>query len=154
MTRSLSSDQHSVIHRLHAAMNQHDLEGFLACFDPEYRSEQPAHPDRAFGGIEQVRKNWSKIFGGIPDFHAELLRHAVDGDTHWAEWRWHGTQPEGVPMELRGVTLFGVEEERITWGRLYMEPVEEAGAGIDVAVDRMAASRGSTTPTAEKGTEP
>lgn len=151
---SSSPGQPSAMHRLHAAMNAHDLEAFLACFDPEYRSEQPAHPDRAFVGIEQVRKNWAKIFGGIPDFRAELLRHTVDGDTEWAEWRWSGTQSDGTLMELRGVTLFGVEDERLAWGRLYMEPVEQEGAGIDVAVDRMATLSGSTTPTAEKGTEP
>ena len=55
-------------------MNEHDVGAFVACFDPGYRSEQPAHPNRGFGGREQVEKNWSALFGGIPDFHAELLR--------------------------------------------------------------------------------
>ncbi|CAN5862300.1 hypothetical protein BH23GEM7_BH23GEM7_20470 [soil metagenome] len=151
MTTSSSAHQQAAIQRLQAAMNEHDLEAFLACFDPEYRSEQPAHPDRAFGGVEQVRKNWSKIFGGIPDFRAELLRHTVDGDTHWAEWRWFGTQPDGVRMELRGVTLFGVEQDRIAWGRLYMEPVKEQGAGIDEAVDEMTASARASSHPQEKG---
>ncbi len=140
MTMSTSTQQESVIQRLHEAMNAHDLEAFLACFHPEYRSEQPAHPDRAFQSVDQVRQNWSKIFAGIKDFRSELLRHVADGDTHWVEWRWTGTQPDGTPMELRGVTLFGDEEERIAWGRLYMEPVEQAGQGIDAAVDRMAGS--------------
>ena len=50
----MSSSAPPVLVRLHEAMNQHDLEAFLSCFDPRYRSEQPGHPDRAFGGVEQV----------------------------------------------------------------------------------------------------
>jgi hypothetical protein len=45
-----------VLERLHRAMNEHDVEGFLANVDADYRSEQPAHPERAFGGREQVRE--------------------------------------------------------------------------------------------------
>jgi hypothetical protein len=44
------SSPKSVLTQLQAAQNQHDLEAFLACFDPNYKCEQPAHPDRAFGG--------------------------------------------------------------------------------------------------------
>jgi SnoaL-like domain len=62
-----------VVERLRRAMNAHDLEAHVACFHPDYRSEQPAHPNRGFGGREQVEKNWTSIYGTIPDFHAELL---------------------------------------------------------------------------------
>jgi hypothetical protein len=43
--------------RLAAAMNAHDLDAFVALFAPDYDSAQPAHPDRAFTGSEQVRVN-------------------------------------------------------------------------------------------------
>jgi hypothetical protein len=46
-----------VLERLRDAQNGHDLDAFVACFDPQYRSEQPVHPDRAFVGSEQVRSN-------------------------------------------------------------------------------------------------
>ena len=82
----------SVVERLNAAMNAHDLEAFLACFQDDYESEQPAHPDRAFRGREQVRRNWSAVFDGVPDFRSELLRSAADGDTVWSEWHWQGMQ--------------------------------------------------------------
>ena len=52
--------------RLQAAMNAHDLEAFVACFVEDYDSVQPAHPDRAFRGREQVRANWSAVFSGGP----------------------------------------------------------------------------------------
>ena len=123
---------HTVLERLQAAMNQHDLEAMLECFDPDYRSEQPLHPNRGFDGKEQVRKNWSAILGSFPDFEAELLAHAASDQTVWSEWRWRATG-----LNMAGVTLFGVREGRIVWGRLYMEPVEEGGEGIDEAVRGM-----------------
>ncbi len=126
------------VERLHNAMNQHDLEAFLACFDPKYRSEQPAHPSRGFGGREQVEKNWSALFEGIPDFHAELLATATEGDTVWCEWHWTGTRTNQAPLDLRGVTLFEIKNGRIVSGRLYMEEVDEAGVDIDETVRRLA----------------
>jgi ketosteroid isomerase-like protein len=127
-----------IVERLHHAMNRHDLEAFLACIDPDYRSEQPVHPNRGFGGREQVEKNWSALFEGIPDFHAELLATATEGDTVWSEWHWTGTRANEAPLDMRGVTLFGIENGRIVSGRLYMEEVEEAGEDIDEAVRRLA----------------
>jgi limonene-1,2-epoxide hydrolase len=127
-----------VVERLRNAMNRHDLEAFLDCFDPAYRSEQPVHPNRGFGGREQVEKNWSALFEGIPDFHAELLATATEGDTLWSEWHWTGTRASEAPLDVRGVTLFGIEDGRIVSGRLYMEEVEEGGGDINETVRRLA----------------
>jgi limonene-1,2-epoxide hydrolase len=128
-----------VVERLHNAMNQHDLEAFVACFDPAYRSEQPAHPNRGFGGREQVEKNWSALFEGIPDFHAELLAAATDGDTVWSEWHWTGSRrADETALDMRGVALFEIGNGRIVSGRLYIEDVDEAGADIDETVRRLA----------------
>jgi ketosteroid isomerase-like protein len=132
------SSPRSVIERLQTAQNQHDLAAFLACIDPDYQSEQPVHPDSAFQGSEQVRKNWAAIFSGVPDFRSELLCSAVEGETGWAEWHWSGTHTDGKPLQMRGVTIFGVRDERIVWGRLYMEPVQQTGAGIDAQMQRWA----------------
>jgi len=126
-----------VLRRLHLAMNRHDLEEFLDCFDPLYRSEQPAHPTRGFGGREQVEKNWSALFEGVPDFRAELLATAGEGDTSWSEWRWTGTRADGSNLDMRGVTLFTIENGRVVAGRLYMEEVEDAGGNIDETVRRL-----------------
>ena len=123
-----------VLERLHRAVNQHDLEAFVACFHPAYRSEQPVHPNRGFGGQEQVRTNWQALFEGIPDFHAELLATATEGDTVWSEWHWTGTRANEAPLDIRGVTLFRIEAGWIVSGRLYMEEVEEAGGDIDETV--------------------
>lgn len=111
--------------RLRKAFNAHDLEGLVALVDPDYESEQPAHPERGFRGREQIRKNWASIFSRVPDFRADVLRGAVDGDTVWTEWRWHGMRADGSKFDLRGVTLFRVWNGRIVSGRLYMEPVSQ-----------------------------
>lgn len=118
-----------VIERLRQAMNSHDPEAMLECFDPDYRSEQPAHPNRGFGGKEQVHKNWSAMFESFPDFQAELLRHSSDGNVVWSEWHWSATG-----LNMAGVTVMGIKEGRISWARLYMETVEEAGQDIDEAM--------------------
>lgn len=113
-------------------MNDHDLEAFVDCLAPDYRSEQPAHPSRSFGGRDQARENWSSVFAGVPDFRAELLSLAVTDDAvELGEWSWSGTHTDGSPFAMRGVTVMGVEHGRIAWGRLYMELVEDDGAAID-----------------------
>ena len=124
--------------RLAAAMNAHDIEAHVACFAEDYRSEQPVHPDRGFGGRDQVRANWSAIFAGIPDFEAELVRTAAEGDTVWSEWRWRGNRDTGSPLDMAGVIVCGVRDGLIAWGRLYVEDVQRSGEGIDAAVRRMA----------------
>ncbi len=131
----------SVIERLGDAINQHDLDALAACFAPDYASEFPAHPDRAFRGHAQMRKNWAQIFGGVPDIAATLLRSAAAGDTAWGEWDWRGTRADGAPFAMRGVTVVGVQDDRITWARMYMEPVEVSGAGADAAIQRVAGGR-------------
>ena len=131
------SSPQSLLERLQATQNQHDLEAFVDCLDPDYQSEQPVHPDRAFQGREQARQNWSAIFSSMPDFHSELLRAATEGEAAWGEWRWSGTRADGTRLEMRGVTIFGVRDGRITWGRLYMETVEETGAAIDAVVQSL-----------------
>jgi ketosteroid isomerase-like protein len=138
MSAQVNASPQEVGERLHQAMNQHDVEAFLACIDPDYQSEQPAHPNRGFGGREQVEKNWSALFEGIPDFRAELLATAIDGDTLWSEWHWTGTRANEAPLDMRGVTLFEVKNGRIVSGRLYMEEIEQGGADIDETVRRLA----------------
>ena len=127
-----------LLERLREAINAHDLDRFVSCFARDYTSEQPAHPARAFRGQEQVRKNWGTFFDLVPDLRGELLATAVSDDVEWGEWHWHGTRTDGDPFRLRGVTLFGVRDDEIVWGRLYMEPVEEAGPDIDRSVQQLA----------------
>ena len=119
------------------AMNAHDIDAFVSLFARDYDSRQPVHPDRAFRGREQVRANWSAVFSGVPDFRAELVAAAVEADTLWSEWRWRGTHEDGSRLEMAGVIICGVQRGMIAWARLYVEPVEQRGEGIDAAVREM-----------------
>jgi ketosteroid isomerase-like protein len=128
-----SAGPDATLQRLQAAQNQHDLEALVDCFAPDYESEQPLHPGTAFRGRDQVRKNWATILAAVPDFQPEFLSYAKRDNTVWAEWHWHGARADGKRLAMRGVTLFGVQNDRIVWGRLYMEP-EESDTGIDAQV--------------------
>ena len=124
-----------MMNRLLDALNAHDVDAFVECFASDYRSEQPAHPSRAFAGRDKVRENWTSVFAGIPDFHAELVVSATTEDTvEIGEWRWRGTHTDGAPFAMRGVTVMGVDGKHIAWGRLYMEVIDHDGADIDQMV--------------------
>ena len=110
-----------VFERMIQATNRHDLEAMLAFFAPDYRSEQPFHPERNFVGQEGVRKNWKFFFTTIPDIQIEVLGEVEEGDTVWAELHYHGTQIDGKKHDVMGVTLMGIQADQITWARLYIE---------------------------------
>ena len=141
MTTVTRHDPRTVFERLIRAQNAHDLEAMLACFDPDYRSEQPIHPARGFRGVDQVRKNWTALLGAIRDFRSDVLRTAVDDDTVWAEMNWSGTRSDGSPFDQMVVGIFGIRDGRIAWGRLYAGDVEREGEDIDTAVQRMTGAR-------------
>ena len=123
-----------LLFKLRDALNAHDIETFVSCFDENYYSEQPVHPDRTFQGREQVRKNWTSNFEEMPDFLSQLIRYAINDDCVWTEWEWQGTRRDNSKMFMRGIMIIGVQNDKIIWGRLYVEPVEVNGQGIEAAV--------------------
>jgi ketosteroid isomerase-like protein len=122
--------------QLSAATNAHDVEAITGCFAPEYVNQTPCHPARGFVGNEQVRRNWTTILAGVPDLVAEVLGASVDGDRVWTEWEMRGTQRDGAPHLMRGVVIFTVPDQRATAARFFLEPVDQAGDGVDEAVRR------------------
>jgi ketosteroid isomerase-like protein len=130
-----------VIDRLAAAMNAHDLDAVAGLIHEDYRSEQPAHPGRAFAGRAQMLANWEAMLAGVPDFRAEICRSVQDGDTTWTEWRWSGTRSDGQAFEMRGVTLFEVTGGQVAAGRLYLEDVEQDVVSIEQAVQDLSGRR-------------
>jgi ketosteroid isomerase-like protein len=135
------ADPRALMERLTAAQNARDVDAMVACFHDDYRSEQPLFPARAFAGVEQVRTNWSTLLAAITDFHAELIRTAVDGDTVFAEVHWTGTKADGTPLDDRGVFIGGVRVDRIAWARLYVDEVHHESAAIDAVVREMAGTQ-------------
>jgi len=114
-----------VFERMISALNRHDLDAMVACYAPDFRSEQPFHPERSFTGQAGVRKNWSFFFTTMPDYQVEVLNETVEGDTVWAELHFHGTQTDGTKHSTRGVSIQGISADQIIWARLYIESVQE-----------------------------
>jgi len=127
----------AVLERLLEAVNSHDLDQMVACFADDYVNETPAHPQRGFRGSEQVRRNWTQIFAGVPDFRAQVPRAAVDGDTVWTEWEMSGTRTDHAPFLMRGVVIFGVIDDSIASARFYIEPVEDTSGDVTAATNRV-----------------
>lgn len=126
-----------VMERLREAQNAGDAAQLAALFTDDYQSVQPAHPNRGFGGSSQVLSNWSTMFDNIPDFTAELVASAVDGDTEWGEWYWHGTRRDGSAFSMQGVIIATVRNGLIAAARLYMELTEVGGSDIDATVQEL-----------------
>src|SRR4051812_24561750 len=134
-----TSEAGAVLARLERATNAHDLNALTACFAADYRNDTPAHPERGFTGRDQVRRNWEQIFAAIPDLTATVLSSAVNGDEAWSEWEHRGTRRDGSAHVMRGVVIFGVAKDLLTWARFYLEPVQEGGGNVDAAVRRQIA---------------
>ncbi len=125
------------LRRLRDAVNGHDLDAVVGCFTTSYRNDTPAHPARSFTGTEQVRRNWERIFAGLPDITATIHAAVVDGDAIWSEWEMNGARLDGTVEALRGVIIFGLLGDRIDSARFYLEPVDTATDGHDAAVGRL-----------------
>ncbi len=131
-----------VLDALIAATNRRDIDGIVAQFATDVRSDTPAHPARSFVGSDQVRRNWSQILGAIDDLTATIASSVTSagttpgGETVWAEIAFDGKRPDGAPWRMRGVTVNEVVDGRIASLGFYLEPVDDAAIGADDAVRR------------------
>jgi len=117
-----------------AAMNSRSALRVAALFAEDYRSTQPVHPGRGFGGSAQVLENWTAVFDGVPDFVAELVGQSITGNTEWGEWYWHGHHTDGSAFAMRGVIILTVRADLISEARLYIDPVDAMAGDIGAAV--------------------
>ena len=139
--RDVAATGLEVIRQMVERTNAHDLEGMAALMHQDYRSEQPFHPARGFGGRAQMKANWGAILTGVPDLRAEVPASVQDGDVVWSEWHWWGTTEQGEPFDLRAITQFTVRDGLVVRGRLFAELVEQGGADINDAVEAQSGRR-------------
>ena len=124
-----------IVERLRSALDRHDLDAFVECFHANYISEQPRHPGATFTGRDGVRANWTEILKDVPDMRVEVPAATRDGDTIWSEWRMYGTSKSGPPVEIRGVVIMGVRDDRVAWARIYLDPVEYEGYSLATTIE-------------------
>jgi ketosteroid isomerase-like protein len=114
-----------LLERMRAALDAHDLDAFLAFFRDDYVGERPRHPGSPVSSRDDVRTNWTEIIGDVPDLQVDVPAAVADGNTIWSEWRAYGTARSGATLEVRGVIIFGIQDDQVAWSRMYMEPVEQ-----------------------------
>jgi hypothetical protein len=138
----------TILQRLLAAMNAHDLDAMVSCFAHDYLNETPIHPLRGFQGNEQVRKNYAQIFATVPDLHARVPRRAVDGDTLWTEWDISGTRLDGTGFLMRGVAILGIKGNAIASARFYLDAVEQTSGDVNTHVHQVVGTTPGVDPAA------
>jgi ketosteroid isomerase-like protein len=136
-----------VIERLVMTTNDHDLDGLVACFAPDYRLSMPTHPAGDFVGTEQVRRNWTGLFAGIPDLQVAVLAAAVRDADCWVEMEMRGTRRDGTPHLMRGPLIFTTGDDLIRACRFYVDlvdhgPLPFAPPGVENATTAAGAPAG------------
>ena len=122
-----------LLEQMRAALDAHDLDAFLEFFRDDYVGERPRHPGAKISSRGDVRTNWAEVISDVPDLRIEVPAAVQDGNRIWSEWRAYGTARSGAMLEVRGVIIFGVEEDQVAWSRMYMEPVEQGLSLGDLA---------------------
>ena len=135
----------AVIDRLVQAVNRHDVDGMVSCFTGDYVNETPVHPLRGFTGRDQVGVNWTQIFRGVPDIEAVVLDRAEHNDKVWTEWDMSGTRSEdGGRFLMRGIVIFTVRGDAISYARFYLEPAEVTSGDVNAHTQRVVTGKEST----------
>ena len=119
-----------LLEQMRSALDAHDLDAFVEFFREDYVGERPRHPGAKISSREDVRNNWAEVISDVPDLRVEVPAAVEDGNRIWSEWRAYGTAPSGSMLELRGVIIFGIQDGRVAWSRMYLEPVEQ-GLSLD-----------------------
>jgi ketosteroid isomerase-like protein len=119
-----------LLERMRAALDAHDLDAFVGFFREDYVGERPRHPGSPMSSREDVRRNWEEVISDVPDLRVDVPAAVEDGNTIWSEWRAYGTARSGATLELRGVIIFGIQDDQVAWSRMYMEPVEHEGVPL------------------------
>lgn len=130
----MPADAQGFINSLVSSVNSRDVDRLVNCFAEGFLNITPAHPARGFVGREQVRRNWSAIFGAVPDITAAVVAHAADGETIWTEWTMDGTRRDGAAHHMRGVVIFTIAGSQATSARFYLEPLDTSTGDADSAV--------------------
>ncbi|MCX6430890.1 MAG: nuclear transport factor 2 family protein [Actinobacteria bacterium] len=103
----------TVIDRVLAALNAHDVEAFVACYSPEATIEDGN--DRVFArGHEEFRDRYGQMFVAFPSLHVEALSRWTVGSFVAQEERVTG---RGTESEIH-IAIYKVENDLVVRERL------------------------------------
>jgi ketosteroid isomerase-like protein len=123
-----------LVERMRAALDAHDLDTFMEFIREDYVGERPRHPTAVVSSRDDVRRDWEEVMADAPDLRVDVPAAVQHGNTIWSEWHSYGTSRSGARLELRGVIIFGIEDDQVAWSRMYMEPVEQAPMTLEEMV--------------------
>ena len=102
-----------VIDRLLVALNEHDLEGFVACYAEDGKIEN-GYDKVAAQGREELRERFGPMFAAYPELHVEAVSRTVVGDFVVQE-----EKVTGRGEHERHVAVYLIEDELIKRERLF-----------------------------------
>lgn len=109
LNEDLVRRRRACLERFAAAWNAHDVDALMACMASDCEFQSSAGPD-ACGtdsrGREAVRAAYAAVFEAFPDAAWNNPRHVVASDRGFSEWRFVGTDLQGVRVEVDGCDLF------------------------------------------------
>lgn len=116
LDEDLSRRRRACLERFADAWNAHDINGLMACMaaDCEFRASAGTEAcGAAHTGREAVRATYAAVFEAFPDAAWTNPRHTVAGDRGFSEWRFVGTDRQGVRVEVDGCDLFTFDGDLI-----------------------------------------
>jgi uncharacterized protein (TIGR02246 family) len=113
-----------VIERFSDCLNSGDLDGALSLYLPD-AVFQAAPDQQPMRGTEAIREALAAFFALEPTITGELQKVHEAGDTALVinRWRLSGTQSEGEPLEMAGVSADVMRRrDDGSWGILVDDP--------------------------------
>jgi len=108
----MATREEEIIGRYFEAFNKHDLDGVIACFDPE-----PVVVDsdgRRHEGVDAVRRLYRSQFSLAADGRCDLRSLVGHDGRGMAESLFHGTlERDGAVIKALGAEVFEFADERI-----------------------------------------
>jgi ketosteroid isomerase-like protein/quercetin dioxygenase-like cupin family protein len=105
----LARRRRACLERFADAWNAHDIEELMACMTDDCEFLSSAGPEAcgtAYRGRNAVRAGYLAVFEAFPDAAWLNPRHVVAGDRGFSEWRFVGTDRQGVRVEVDGCDRF------------------------------------------------
>ena len=99
------------------AWNKHDLDTLMQCMSKDctyYASSGHYENGTQYRGREAIREAFEATLAQYTDGQWNDAKHFVSGDRGASEWRFTGTQQDGVVVDVQGCDLFLFEEDRIS----------------------------------------
>jgi steroid delta-isomerase-like uncharacterized protein len=128
------------------AIARHDIDAVASYWSPD--GVEDIVPQGVYRGPEEISGMFRDLVASTPDLETKVSRVVADDRHAVVEWRMSGTfsgapfmglEPTGKPVELRGLDIFEVEDQKILRNTAYydgasfarqigMLPAQDSGA--------------------------